>query len=105
MPARVPNEISQKIAEELDSASLVSAIQAGLPVNESTFRRAQHAFVWRTVLRNDFATIERLLKTSGNMFLMGSGVEHLYNGIFEIPKPAPDPLPIIVAWTAETMID
>lgn len=100
----VPTEIQQLITENLDPATLVPAARAGLALNTRTLRHAQHLNFWKTLLQGQHSAMKSLTHNRGDIFAMGIGASYLYNGLFELPRAAPSPLPIILSWTSSTGI-
>jgi len=95
----LPYEIKEITAENLDPASLASVVQDGIiGARPDTLCRAQHAYVWTTIFQEkDFATLERRTRKYGNVFLIGYGLERLYNGIHGMNKDA-SPIDLIFSW-------
>ena len=91
--------MKETIIENFDPVSLVSAVQEHI-INPrpDTLRRAQHAYVWTTILkRQDFTILEKHTKKYGNAFLIGYGLGRLYDGIYGMDKDA-SPIDLILSW-------
>jgi hypothetical protein len=97
IPSHIPPEVRELIKENMDGRQLVHNVQAGFPVAPRTLLKAQHAFVWTTILKNEYKSMEKSLREGENLFLLGLAVEHLYYGLHKLPPNAPRPLEVIMS--------
>ncbi len=104
IPSHLPAELCDTIAQNLDPATLLTAVRQGLPVLPKTYRQAQHTNVWSVLLRGGYNAMKGFLSTGGNLFAMGLDVEYLYDDSTGISEDAVRPLSVILSWTSNAAI-
>ena len=80
----LPRELQAIVGRHLHGPQLAYAVAAGLHVDKPTKLRARHAYFWSYFFgEDDFKSVEQALQSKGNIFVIGYGLNDLYNKAFE----------------------